>query len=91
MTGLTLNGNGVKSAGLKRGVLVVALTRPVSSLTVRIGAQLLKESSALKKKAKARRHRLSSLKVTAGTDDANGETFAPSLVIKKLNLPARHR
>lgn len=87
VTGLTLNGNGVKSAGLKRGVLVVALTRPVSSLTVRIGAQLLKESSALKKKAKARRHRLSSLKVTAGTDDANGETFAPSLVIKKLNLP----
>jgi hypothetical protein len=87
VTGLILNGNGVKSAALKRGVLVVAVKRPVWSLTVRMGSKLLKESKALKNKAKARRHRLSSLKVSAGTDDANGETFAPSLVIRKLNLP----
>jgi hypothetical protein len=87
VTGLILNGNGVKSAALKRGALVVAIKRPVWSLTVRMGSKLLKESKALKHKAQARRHRLSSLKVSAGTDDANGETFAPSLVIRKLNLP----
>jgi hypothetical protein len=92
VTGLTLNGNGVKSATLTRGVLVVALKRPVSSLNVSMGTKLLKETRGLKKKANAKRHRLSSLKLTAGTDDANGETFGPSLTIRKLNLPKlRHR
>ncbi len=92
VTGLTLNGNGVKSAALKRRRPGGRPQAPGVEPEREAGLQAAQGEPGLKKKANAKRHRLSSLKLTAGTEDANGETFAPSLTIRKLNLPKlKHR
>ena len=68
--GLTVKGAKVKSIALVRGRLVVTLSRPVASLTVTIRAPTLAESSGLRTRAK--RHRITGLKLTLIVTDAAG-------------------
>jgi hypothetical protein len=84
--GLALRTAPVKSASLKRGSLVVTLRRTVASLTVIVRPAALKESKALRNKARSKHRRPKSLKLVVGALNAKGQTFGLSLVIRNLHL-----
>ena len=80
--GLTLTAAKIKSLTLTHGHLVITLRKPVSSLTVKIKAAALKESAALKAKAKA--HKLASLRLTVITRNTRAKRSTIHLQIKNL-------
>jgi hypothetical protein len=78
--GVSVKGASVKSISLSGGRLIVTLKRAVAGLTAKIGPTGLKESRALKSKAK--RHKLGSLKLTVVIKDAKGKRTTATLKIK---------
>ena len=84
LTGVTLIGARLRSLSLSHGHLVIALRKPVSSLTVRIGSSALRESAALK--AKARAGKLRSLSLTVITENIRGRRNTSRAQINNLGL-----
>ncbi|HEY2260127.1 MAG TPA: hypothetical protein VGH45_10460 [Solirubrobacteraceae bacterium] len=84
--GLALRTAPVRSVSLQRGALLVRLRRDVSSLGVTIGPRSVKESAAVESRARAKRHRLRSLRLVVGVQNADRQTFALTLAIKNLHL-----
>jgi hypothetical protein len=60
------------------------LRRPVSSLSVKLGAAALKESAGLEQRAK--HHRLGSLKLTVVSTNVNHRRTTTTLQIRNLHL-----
>lgn len=70
--GLSLSGAAVKSARLKSGRLAITFTHTVSSVSLAAGGPLLRESSALERKAK--QHKTGTLSESVRLTDAAGHT-----------------
>ena len=84
VTGVSVKGAKIKSLALRSGELTVTLRRPVSSLSVKLGAAALKESAGLEQRAK--RHRLRSLKLTVVSTNVNHRRTTTTLQIRNLHL-----
>ena len=84
LTGVTLVGARIRSLSLSHGHLVIALRKPVSSLTVRIDSSALTESAALKAKAHARK--LGNLFLTVITENTRGRHNTIRAHINNLGL-----
>ena len=80
VTGVSVGGAKIKSLALVGGRLVVTLRSAVSGVSARIGPSALKESAALR--SRARRHRTGSLKLTVAIKDAAGTTTTATLQVK---------
>ncbi len=84
LSGVALTGAAVKSLTLSNGHLVIRLQSAVRRLTVRLGPAALKESAALKARAKAKR--LHSLVLTVITENTHGKHTAIHVRTSKLGL-----
>jgi hypothetical protein len=72
--GVRVSGGRGVTFSLSHGRLVITLRKAASSLTVKLGSRALKESSALKRKARA--HRLPRMFLSLITSNANGKRTA---------------
>jgi hypothetical protein len=88
VTGVSLQGAKLKSATLSKGHLVITLRKAVSSLTVRIRSSALKESAALRRKARttAKAKKLKSLKLTVITRNSKNRRTTVRVQIRNLGL-----
>jgi hypothetical protein len=75
VSGVCLAGAAIKSMALSHGHLVITLRRAVSALTVTIKSSALKESSALKAKAKSGKLKSLNLTVITTNTKAKHSTF----------------
>jgi hypothetical protein len=82
VTGVTLTGAKIKSLSLSHGRLVITLRKAVRSLTVKINSSAVKESAALKGKAKAKK--LGGLLLTVITENTNAKRTTIRVQIKNL-------
>ena len=81
LTGVSVEGAKVKSEALKQGHLFVSLSRPVSSLVVRIRAQALHPSTGLERRVK--RGQFAGLKLTVLITDSAGQRTTVTRLITK--------
>jgi hypothetical protein len=84
LTGITLIGATARSLSLTHGHLLIALRKPVSSLTVKIGPTALTESATLK--AKARANKLPRLPLTVIAENTKGRRIPIHTQINDLRL-----
>ena len=84
VTGIALKGAKVKSLTLSHGHLVITLRKAVSAVTVQITPSALKESAALKARAKAKK--LKRLPLTVIAKNTKGKHTTIHVQVKQLGL-----
>ncbi len=77
--GLSIKGAKLKSESVSRGHLVLTLRRPVGSVTVSVSSKGMRESSALRKAAKAKKLKRLRLTVIARTSAGKSRTLRVSI------------
>lgn len=82
--GITVTGARIASLSLAHGALVIGLRRPVSATTVVIGAAALRESAALR--ARARSGALKRLALTVIATNTKGKRFTVHVRLTRLGL-----
>ena len=82
--GVTLKGARARSAKLAHGRLVLTLRKSSRKITVKLGPRSLKESKALRAKAKGRK--LTQVRLNVTVVNAKHKRRAMTVTIKKLNL-----
>jgi hypothetical protein len=82
--GLTVKGAKIKSEKISKGELVITLKRATAKATVSVSSKGLKESSALRKSAKAKK--LKSLKLTVVAKNSKGKRTTIHVKVKHLGL-----
>jgi hypothetical protein len=85
---LSVKGGKLKSATLHKGQLVITLRKAAKSVTVTVKSAGLKESSALRAKAKAKsaKKRLKSLRLTVVAKNSKGKRTTIKVSVKHLGL-----
>ena len=85
---LKLAGGKARSVSVKKGTLTVTLKKAARKVTVTVSAKGLKESKALKAKARAKpkQKRLKSLKLTVVAKNAKGKQTTIKVAVKNLGL-----
>jgi hypothetical protein len=84
LIGITLTGATAKSLSLTHGHLLIVLSKPTSTLAVKLGPTALNESATLE--AKARANKLPSLLLTVIADDTKGRRIPIHVRLNKLRL-----
>jgi hypothetical protein len=82
--GVRLTGGAIKSLSLSHGHLVITLKRAVSSVTVTLTGAALRESAALRAKAKA--HKLKRLALTVIAQNTKGKRSTVHVQVTHLGL-----
>jgi hypothetical protein len=82
--GVRLTGGAIKSLSLSHGHLVITLKRAVSSITVTLTGAALRESAALRAKAKA--HKLKRLALTVIAQNTKGKRSTVHVQVTHLGL-----
>jgi hypothetical protein len=84
VTGISLTDAQVRSIAMSHGRLVITLRKPVRTATVQIKASALKESAALK--ARARAKKLKSLRLIVIAKNTSGKRTTIHVQVKQLGL-----